>query len=56
MPLLDLNPIQAAVLKEYLERALSELSVEIAGTDRQSYLDEIKAERKELRDILNQLK
>jgi len=36
-------------------RVLSDLSVEIAGTDRKDYRDEIKAERALLQEIQEQL-
>ena len=48
MASLDLTGAQAALLHEYLERVLSDLSVEIAGTDRRDYREEIKAEREVL--------
>lgn len=55
MPRLDLSHTHAAILCEYLKRELSDLSVEIAGTDRKNYRDEIKAERRLLRDVLEKL-
>ncbi len=55
MPRIDLSNDHAAILKEYLERVLSDLSVEIAGTDRRDYREEIKAERVLLHEIVEQL-
>ncbi len=55
MSSLELNHEQQDILKEYLERVLSDLSVEIAGTDRKQYRDEIKAERRLLQEIMEQL-
>jgi hypothetical protein len=52
---LELNTDDAALLKEYLERELSDLSYEIANTDRKDYRDQIKAQRDRLRAIANQL-
>lgn len=52
---LALSRDQAAILKEYLERVLSDLSVEIAGTDRLEYRQEIKEERRLLQGVLAQL-
>lgn len=53
---LKLDEQQAMVLREYLESDLSDLSVEIAGTDRKEYRDEIKEKRQALREILEQLR
>lgn len=55
MPALQLTKDHVAVLSEYLRRTLSDLSVEIAGTDRQDYREEIKAERRLLREVMHQL-
>lgn len=55
MSSLELNHEQQGILKEYLQRVLSDLSVEIAGTDRQQYREEIKAERRLLQEIVEQL-
>lgn len=52
---IDLTDHQAATLRDYLERTLRDLSVEIRGTDRKTYRDEIKEERDELALILRQL-
>jgi hypothetical protein len=55
MTTIVLTDHQAATLLEYLQSALGELSVEIAGTDRKSYRDEIKAERSVLSEVLHKL-
>lgn len=55
MQSLHLSTEQAHILEEYLRRVLSDLSVEIADTDRKDYRDEIKAERRLLEQILAQL-
>jgi hypothetical protein len=55
MRTIELNDQQANILRESLEHILSDMSVEIAGTDRKDYREEIKAERKLLRTILAQL-
>lgn len=52
---LNLSADQAHLLRDILEQVLSDMSVEIAGTDRKTYRDEIKTERSALRDILAQL-
>lgn len=52
---LDLNREQAAILRRYLKSALSDLSVEIAGTDRYEYREEIKAERELLEQVMAKL-
>jgi acetolactate synthase small subunit len=52
---LSLTHQQAHILRQTLESVLSDLSVEIADTDRKEYRDEIKAERDKLRQILIQL-
>lgn len=55
MTTIELNEAQSSILKEYLDRVLSDLSVEIAGTDRYDYRAEIKAERVLLREIVAML-
>jgi hypothetical protein len=55
MPSLHLTSEELAILDEYLQRVLSDLSVEIAGTDRKTYREEIKAERRLLQHIADQL-
>lgn len=55
MAALNLNDNQTTILREYLERVLSDLSVEIAGTDRYDYREEIKAERALLQEVLLKL-
>jgi acetolactate synthase small subunit len=52
---LSLTHQQAHILRQTLESVLSDLSVEIADTDRKEYRDEIKGERDTLRQILIQL-
>jgi hypothetical protein len=52
---LILTAEQAKILRETLESDLSDLSVEIANTDRMEYREEIKAERQLLREIYAQL-
>ena len=55
MPSLELSNDELEILEEYLKRVLSDLSVEIADTDRQSYREEIKAERRLLQQVVEQL-
>lgn len=55
MPVLHLSDDHVAILSDYLRTTLSDLSVEIAGTDRRSYRDEIKAERELLREVMTRL-
>lgn len=55
MPSLDLTDDQAAILKEYLGRALSDLNVEIADTDAREYRLSLESERCLLREIVEQL-
>jgi hypothetical protein len=55
MQSLELSPDHAAVLKTYLERAVTELSGEIAATDSRDYREKIKAERRLLAETLEQL-
>ena len=43
------------MLSEYLRNTISDLSVEIAGTDRHDYREEIKAERRLLQEVMHQL-
>lgn len=49
---LQLSDPQVALLRETLEAVVSDLSVEIADTDRKAYRDEIRARRDMLREIL----
>lgn len=55
MPSLELNDRQSTVLKDYLQTALSDLSMEIAATDERAYRERIKAERDMLKEIFEQL-
>ena len=55
MPSLELNNDEVEILAEYLQRVLSDLSVEISATDRQTYREEIKAERRLLQHVVEQL-
>jgi len=55
MQSLDLSREQAAVLKAYLERAVAELSGEIASTDSYDYREKVKTERRLLVETLEQL-
>lgn len=55
MPSIELEGEQLEILEEYLQRILSDLSVEIAGTDRQQYREEIKYERRVLEGVLRRL-
>jgi len=52
---LCLTAEQARLLRQTLESVLSDMSVEIASTDRKEYRDEIKDEREALREVLNRL-
>lgn len=52
---LELDAAEAKALHELLKRHLSDMSVEIAGTDRKAYRDEIKVEREILRHIFDRL-
>ena len=55
MASIQLNDEQVKILLESLRSFLSSMSVEIAGTDRKAYRDEIKQERVLLREIVVQL-
>ncbi len=52
---LDLSEEQAGILKETLEVVLSNMSVEIADTDRKAFRDGLKSKRDQLQDVLKQL-
>ena len=52
---LELTSAEAAALRETLRHDLSDMSVEIAGTDRKAYRDEIKLERELLQGIVERL-
>jgi len=53
---LDLNPEQRATLVELLESSLSELSFEIADTDRMDFREGLKRKREVLKGIHDGLK
>jgi hypothetical protein len=55
MTTLELTRAQARVLRTTMKTILSDLSVEIAGTDKKSYREEIKAERAILQEIMSRL-
>ena len=52
---LELAQNEVLALRTLLEHNMSDLSVEIAGTDRKAYRDDIKAERTILMGILGRL-
>lgn len=49
---LHLSNAEQAVLRDVLENALSELSVEISGTDTKEYRDDLKDRREMLQTLL----
>jgi len=53
---LELSEPQRAALQEVLESYLSDLSVEIADTDRKEYRDEIKDRRTQIAGVLEALR
>jgi hypothetical protein len=53
---LQLTAEDARLLEETLKHVLSDLSVEIAGTDKKAYRDEIKDHRAALQAIADQLR
>lgn len=55
MATLQLNTDEASVLREYVKRAVSDLSHEIADTDRKDYRDVIKNERDLLQSVMQRL-
>lgn len=55
MPQLDLDSNEAAVLKETLESAVSELGYEIADTDAKDYRDKLKGKQALLKAVLERL-
>jgi hypothetical protein len=56
MASLDLTAKETELLTGYMERVLSDLSVEISGTDKKDYREEIKAERAVLQSVFEKLK
>lgn len=55
MPTLSLTPDQSEALRGALESYLSDMSVEIADTDRMEFREMLKAKRELLREVLDQL-
>lgn len=55
MPSLELSDDQTVVLRDQLERVVSELSEEIGATDGREYRERIKARRRALQEILQKL-
>jgi hypothetical protein len=49
---IELQPTEAEVLKEVLESCLSELRMEIAGTDSMDFREKLKARKVALRKIV----
>jgi hypothetical protein len=52
---LHLSDAEQAVMRDVLENALSELSVEISGTDTKEYRDDLKDRREMLHKLLADL-
>jgi hypothetical protein len=52
---LDLNPTEAEVLRMVLESYLSDLRMEIAGTDSMDFREGLKARKLVLRKVLAQI-
>lgn len=52
---LELTPTHAEVLRMVLEDYLSELRMEIAGTDLQAYREKLKSRKAVLRGIVGQI-
>jgi hypothetical protein len=55
MHTIELNEAEMRVLKTTLQSFISDLGVEIAGTDRKDYRDEIKQKRDALEHVLEKL-
>ena len=53
---LELSEVQTSTLSETLESVLSDLSYEIANTDRQDFRERLKARRDVLKGVLETLK
>lgn len=51
----DLTSSEAATLREVLETAISDLGMEIAGTDSQDFRERLKERREVLRKVLDGL-
>ncbi|HKJ00822.1 MAG TPA: hypothetical protein VJ997_00165 [Longimicrobiales bacterium] len=52
---LELTPTHAEVLRMVLEDYLSELRMEIAGTDSQAYREKLKSRKAVLRAVMSQI-
>jgi hypothetical protein len=52
---LELNPTEAEVLKMVLENYLSDLRMEIAGTDSMDYREGLKARKMVLKKVVSQI-
>lgn len=55
MPSLELSDDQSVVLRDQLERVVTELTEEIAATDGREYREKIKTRRRVLQEILQKL-
>jgi len=55
MTRLDLDSEETAVLRQVVERYLSDLRMEITDTDRQDYREMLKAQKRSLEGILERL-
>jgi hypothetical protein len=55
MPQLELDAHEAAVLKEALESATSDLGYEIANTDKKDFRDKLKEKKAVLQRLVAQL-
>ena len=55
MTRLDLDSEETAVLRQVMERYLSDLRMEITDTDRKDYREMLKAQRRALEGILDRL-
>ncbi len=55
MTRLDLDSEETAVLRQVMERYLSDLRMEITDTDRKDYREMLKAQRRSLEGILDRL-
>ncbi len=52
MPNLDLSASEAAILREVLETAVSEMGTEISGTDSKDFRDDLKERREILQKVI----
>jgi hypothetical protein len=53
---LDLSPEERAVLEQIVERALSELRVEVRRTTTPAYHDGLRADEERVKDLLARIK